>query len=479
MKHYIRAVWINGFWFVAVLGVGTVMASPQLLSLDEYLLQVQRGNQSVRASVEIGAGAEMRSSEAALMFQPTLNAGAQWYDDAKPSATSAFTGDKMTIDSLSLGVSEMTSFGLSGKFSYSFNYTQLRNPNPMFVSQPQYYEMSPKLEVNFPLWRNFFGREMRAAQELQQAQALATSYVEKFKNKLAMAEAEGTYWRLALAREGVKVTRESVERATKIRDWNAGRVKIQLADKADLLQAQALLEARNFELQMALDELQAASRAFNTMRGAEASDVSEQVQTLDHVAIQSLSIPQKPEVREDLKAAEQQERLLAANAQMNQEKNKPNLNLFGSLAMNGRDVGVGSSVSESFGTHHPTYAAGISLTMPFDVGTLSQVRDGYAREAEGARLAYSRKLFEQDRDWADLTAKLADAKKRFDLSISIEGAQKLKLDHEKDRLTRGRTVTFQVLMFEQDYASAQLNRIRAQADILRTVAMMKTYGSSK
>ncbi len=470
---------VTGLCLIGAFAVGAASASTPLLSLDEYLVQVQRGNQSVRASLETGTGAEMRSSEAALMFMPILNAGVQWYDDAKPSATSVFTGDKMTVDSFSLGVSEMTSFGLSGKLSYSFNYTQLRNPNPMFVPQPQYYETTPKLEVSFPLWRNFSGQEMRAAQELQQAQALATSYVERFKNKLAMAEAEGTYWRLALAREGVKVTRESVERATKIRDWNAGRVRVQLADKADLLQAQALLEARNFELQMALDELQAASRAFNTMRGADTSDVSETVQTLDGVAMQSLSIPLKPEVREDVKAAQQQERLLASNARMNQEKNKPNLNVFGSLAMNGRDVGAGSSVSESFGTHHPTYAAGVALTMPFDVGTLNQVRDGYAKEAEGARLSYSRKLYEQDRDWVDLSAKLGDAKKRFELSTSIERAQKLKLDHEKDRLTRGRTVTFQVLMFEQDYAQAQLNRIRAQADILRTVAMMKTYGSSK
>lgn len=449
------------------------------LGLNDYLTQVRNGNTGIRASEMTSGGAITRSGESALIFSPALTLTTQWYNDAKPSSTSIFTGDKMTVDSFNLGINQMTNFGLNAKLGYSLNYTSLQNTNPLFVTQPKYYEASPSLELSYPFLRNGFGREMRATRNLLEAQALASSYGERFKTKMTLAEAEGAYWRLALARETVKVTGESVERAQKIRDWNSRRVNMQLADKADLLQAEALLQARKFELETARDEEDAARRAFNTMRGMETSDVTEELNRVDNVTIDAISLPERAEMRDDVLAAREQEKLLASNASIGREKNMPNLDLFGSIAMNGRDDLLGKTTSESFGTNHPTYVAGVKFSMPLDIGTLSDARRGYMMELEGASLAFQRKLFEQERDWQDLNRKLADAKKRLLLAMAIEEAQKEKLLHEKERLHRGRTVTFQVLTFEQDYDTAQLNRIRTQAEILRIIAQMKTYGSDK
>jgi hypothetical protein len=39
-------------------------------------------------------------------------------------------------------------------------------------------------------------------------------------------------------------------------------------------------------------------------------------------------------------------------------------------------------------------------------------------------------------------------------------------------------VTFQVLSFEQDYATAQMTKIRATADVLRIAAQLKTFDSN-
>ena len=108
--------------------------------------------------------------------------------------------------------------------------------------------------------------------------------------------------------------------------------------------------------------------------------------------------------------------------------------------------------------------------MPLDLGTLSDTRGGYSREAEGATLTFQRRVYEQERDWADLSSKFSDSKRRYQLPAGMESVQKEKYEHERDRLSRGRTVTFQVLQFEQDYRNAQLSRIRAQADVLMLVA---------
>ena len=75
----------------------------------------------------------------------------------------------------------------------------------------------------------------------------------------------------------------------------------------------------------------------------------------------------------------------------------------------------------------------------------------------------------------DLLAQLTEGKRKLDLARKIETVQKNKLDLERDRHKRGRTTTYQVLLFEQDFASSQLSRIRAEAELLRILAQMKTF----
>mgnify|MGYP001046760359 CR=1 FL=1 len=47
-----------------------------------------------------------------------------------------------------------------------------------------------------------------------------------------------------------------------------------------------------------------------------------------------------------------------------------------------------------------------------------------------------------------------------------------------ERLLRGRTTTFQALNFEQDYASAQLLRLRTQAEVLQLTAQLNAFRSN-
>ena len=59
----------------------------------------------------------------------------------------------------------------------------------------------------------------------------------------------------------------------------------------------------------------------------------------------------------------------------------------------------------------------------------------------------------------------------------MEKLQKEKMLNEQDRLKRGRSTTYQTLVFEQDYAQAQALRIRVQTEILAYHNQLKLYGS--
>lgn len=473
-----------GFASVGLAAVGLapgVSSAASTLSLAQYIEQVSSQNQGVQASARAAEGARARSAEADLVLSPVFFANFQLLTD-KSASTSAIQRDRLIANGYTAGVSKAFDFGLTAKLSYAVNYTQLDGAVLTGATTPtsfSYHDAKPALELSQSLWRNAWGTETRAAMEASRSAALATHHVESFRVKAALAEAEGTYWRLALARETVAVQRESLERGVKLRDWASRRSQAGLGDRSDFLQSQAALEVRRLELQAALDEQLAASRAFNSARGIDSEEVAESLVELDPRLIGELarSAPPRSAMREDTLSALEASRAQAAAADLGAERNTPDFQLYASLALNGNDPALGPAVGESLGTSRPTGLLGVRLSIPLDVFTARDVRSGYRSERIGAELLAERRYFEQERDWKDLSSRLAESKTRFELAGRIEKIQKEKLDLERERLNRGRTTTYQLLLFEQDFAAAQLSRIRAQADVLRLLATLKTYSS--
>ena len=464
-----------GFVATPALARGPAEAGP-VLSLGQFLDQVKGRHDGVRASQNASAGARERSREGELLTTWTGIGSAQYISDSTPSSSLSIGSTQATA--FSLGVSKLTDFGLTAKATYSLTNSNLSNvPAALagFVGATSTYTGRFQVDFTQALWRNWGGAETRASQKAIQSAALLTSYSEAFKIKAALAEAESTYWRLALARETVAVTRETLARSEKIRDWNKQRAELNLADRSDYIQAEAAVNLRQLELESALDEERAAAHAFNTLRGIDSSEVREFIQPVDFTLEGSTRVPERGEMREDVMAAREQSRLADANASAGQEKNKPSLNAFVSAASAGKDASLGTSVSNSLSASTAYLAAGLSLTAPLDFGLLGDTRGGYRREQLAAEQNYSRKLFEQDRTWTDLVAQLIEGRHRLDLAKKIESVQKTKLELERDRHRRGRTTTYQVLLFEQDYATAQLSRIRAEAQLLSILAQMKTF----
>ena len=96
-----------------------------------------------------------------------------------------------------------------------------------------------------------------------------------------------------------------------------------------------------------------------------------------------------------------------------------------------------------------------------------------------ADLNFKRKKFETEKELQDLMKSLEDAKARLELTKKMEKLQQEKLSYEKERLFKGKTVTYQVLQFEIDFANSQLMRLREEARIIGILASLKTYRSEK
>ncbi|HUP56122.1 MAG TPA: TolC family protein, partial [Bdellovibrionota bacterium] len=443
------------------------------LTLDQFLDQVRKGNQAYRAQAQSSAGALERSGEGRLLLSPTLFANVQLAEDAKLPTLPFFSYDSITANSYSLGLSQTTTFGLTARVSYNAAYT---NYNGGSFAGFRFHDAAPRIELTQSLWANGFGAGTRASVEAAEAQALAQHFGQRFESRLSLAEAESAYWRLATARQLVDVAERTLKRAEKIAEWSSRRARLQLADRADALQSQAALESSRLSFQSARDEAEVAARALNLARGVDSSEVAEELLALEPDQIEKIEAPRRVDARDDVKAASEQARAASAAAESGLQRDQPTLDLFASYAMNGRAAGISDAFSDSWSSGRPTAAVGLRFQAPLAFGTASDARAGWRKEQIAAEELHARRRFEEQTGWKDLSTRLEQSRRRFALAREVERAQGRKVEAERSRLERGRSTTYQVLLFEQDYSQAQLARIRAQSEVLALVAQMKLYG---
>jgi len=463
-------------------GSSTTSAFAAPLPLDEYLSQVRSDNPGVRAADETSRGALLRSREARLVFAPQLSATAQVLSDARPQLNS-FAPEKTTGSSFTFGLSQQFAFGAQARLGYQLSHVRLHvNPAATgFYNTTDYFDAIPSLELAVPLLRNFGGSESRAQQELVEAAALATHYGEAHHARMLLLEAELAYWRLAAGREVVEVQERTLSRTKFLREWAAKRVRFNLGDRSDLLQADAAHRFRELELQAARDEERAAEQGFNSIRGrepgAKVEPLAPLAQARAEIAPEWKTLSEPPRPREDLLASEQARRLSSGQAEQAAERNRANLELFGQAQLNGRSGTASDALSSGFSLDKRTASVGVRLVSSLNFGAKSDARDGAEREQAAASMAFERRRFEQKQEFLDLRSRLAEAQARLGLARELEKLQEEKVTHERNRLQRGRSTTFQLIQFEADYSTAQLARLRAQFEVIQLVARLNTFGA--
>ena len=450
-------------------------ATEETLSLDRYLEEVKTSHQGLLASELTRQGGQERSNEGGLTLSPFFFASAQHTHDERPTLSGPIYGDKTLSDAFTFGFSKLFDFGLQSRLYYTVTNTGIFGADPAYITQPQFYANGLTLELTQSLWKNFLGKSTRATVDALNSEAKALNFNQAFEVKSILADAESKYWRLALAQETVRVQEESLERTKTIRDFYARRVRLQLADRADLLQSEAALKERDLNLQTALDSERVAKRAFNASRNLDSDEVSEHLPPPAPTELNALTIPERMEKREDVKAAEETVHASVAQDQISKDQYLPDLQLVFVGSTNGRDPNFQPTWDQSLTSAHPYTSVSLQLNIPLNVGGVSAVRSGYEKEMQGAQLTYERRLFDQENDWKDLVQKFNESKRRLLISLDLEKAQLSKLQQEKRRRSQGQSTTYQVFLFEQDFLSAQLSRIQTEAQILDLSSMMKTY----
>lgn len=450
-------------------------------SLDQYLEEVRRFSPDVQAGGLNRRGAELRENEGSLLYAPTLGLTAAYVDDQRYTTAPVFMGTRSVAQTAGLTLSQLTSWGMAAKFSYNLTATNVSGATALPV--PIYTILEPRLEITQSLWSNGFGAGTRAQKAVTDASNRMTAFTETFKLKQLVLRAELAYWRLAFSRRTVEIQREVLNRSKTLLEWVSGRTRLNLSDRSDLLQVQAAYQLRKMELASAEDEERVAALEFNKVRGKEGREVVEKLVLASASSLRGLNVPGEtadhpPHPREDVLAARAGEEAGVANNVLAQERNRPTLDVSLSYGGNGLDPTFGSAFSQSWNFSHPYAALQLKFSMPLAFGRQSDIREGYELGKRASGFLAAKADLDAAQEWRDLTRGLSDVRKRLALAEELAQLQRTKLEYERDRLRRGRSVTSQIIQFEQDYLQSELNLVRVSSEMLRVFAQLKLFGGS-
>lgn len=446
------------------------------ITLNEYINQVKQENLGYKGQREQSEGAALKSREADLMFTPQLFAEAVVGHDGKPNTPAMY--DEVKSQNYSLGFTQQFKFGLQGKLYYDLSRTEFVNATAA-INPSKYWSAAPKVELTMPIWGGGFGRTAAANEEVARQQNIAEQYTSEGQALNILIGAEAAYWRLAAWQDVVRIQEQAMKAAQNILDYVSKKQRMNLGENADTVQARALVEGRTLELQVARNEAAEAQRSFNKFLNRDLLTPVDSLQTLDYATLENLELPkERPGVRADVHALEAQLAAAKAASVLARERNRPSLNIFGNYAMHGREDELNEAMKAAGKGDRDTAFIGLRFNMPLNFSATADVKDGAAKAERAAEMNRQYALYAQDADWTNLVRNVSDLRDNLKLLARIESAQKAKLETERTRLRQGRTTTYQVLLFEQDYSQAALSRAKSAAGILGLQAQIKLYQNS-
>lgn len=469
MKNY---KWIS----LSILFPTIALAQVSPLTLENYLGQVSQNSPSLQSTTLLEEASVELENEGNHLYAPSLFANYAHVYDKRPTLIPAFQGNKTVQDIVSVGVREETPFGLQGSVFYNSNTSTIYGVDPLFYPQPHLNVQSMNLELRQSLLRNGFGRSTRAMVSSKNAMNQVAQFDQKFQKKVLLAEAENRYWQLSIARTFVAIQQNSLDRTNQFHKINAKRANLNLIDKADFVASEAALKQRELELKNAQDQEKVAARKFNESRGVNSDQVSDTLIPASPEFIEKLPEFKKAALREDVRAAQAAIEVERSGAISARDERLAQFDVFANFSTNGLNPAWEDALDQTFDNNNPAITVGANLNVPLDFSKNNKVRKAYAKKIQGAQRSYQQTLLEQDTSWVILNQQWADSKNRLNMALDLKKIQSTKLEKERQRLSNGRSTTYQVFLFEQDLLNAELLILQTQQLALNIYAQMRTYG---
>lgn len=462
-------------------------SAQEILTLDNYLKQVEENNSEVKAIDLAIESLGKKILELDMVYSPYLSADYNYTNDKSGSSFgSSLNANEITAHSLNLSAGKKFVSGASLTCGYMSSKASLDLAEPLKLGNNNLYsftayDMKPFVRIEQSLLRDYKGGVTLYGIKKAKASVLSGQYMQIFKKQQIYFKAKSAYWSLALAREILIFRNASLRRTEELLKWNENRVKLDLADKADLLQAQVGCKLRKLNCQMSEEDIVKASRDFNELLGIKSDIVNEELEKISAKteAYSNIAALKKSGERADLLSAKV---LYESSLYAEKEtyyRSLPEISVYGMYSLHGLDFDYYNSWKQTTGFEKPAYTIGFSFIVPLDYKTLFKVRDGYKKDFLSAKESLKKIELSASNDWENILKSWINTKTRIALAKEIKDIQEQRVVNEQKRLEKGRTTTFLLLNAENDLDDAILNLYRLNFEELITNAQAEMYNTQE
>jgi outer membrane protein TolC len=440
------------------------------MDLNQFLQQVGSKHRGLQALEKQKEAAGFRRESGDIGLSPVLTAQVRRLDDKKPNYLGALRLDRTESTEYTLGLSKKFSSGTSAQLSVTTGESTVEatsfDPPPPSTLAQTFGVSSLGISLSQSLWKDAFGRATRLRQEREGVVEAGEKESYNLQQKQVLIEAESAYWDYLYLKEELAQRKDSLERARRIESWVRRRVSNGIGDEADLYNAQGLVANRELQLLAASDDLVAAEKKIKDL--LELGDKEPLPELTGDLAasrnLEQMSTGRGRRLRLDsyLAVLEAKTRALAADEV--EDAYRPDLVLEGQYKTNAVESTMSEANNKISNTDTPTSAVALRLSWALDGDLKNAARQTARSEALAAALRKERKILESDSSWTEINRRHSELTKKIQAAAAASLVQTKKANAERDKLSKGRTITSQVITAEEDAAEAQLTLSKLRAE---------------
>lgn len=461
------------------LAAGAAAAEPVDLATALAAARANAVELAIPAAERQAAAADAAAVAAA--YDVILFADAQWAQD-RSEQSSIFAGDRRDRSGVGLGVRKLfpSATLLEAKIAYQRDRTAFPAAGTAALDVSQFLAFNPayqttlELRVAQPLWRNWAGRELKLQQQLADTGVVSPQLQQRLEAQVVQAQTEQMYWTLAALEAQIDLARELIAKTRQFALLMERRTQFGRADQVDVASAQALLVAREgalLNLEVAAEDLRRRLRI--RLDPAAPPATGETPRLVDPAVLMQPKSPLPAATRDEALAYALENRIdlqlleagrtpLRLQAQLVEERTKPDVRLFGQVGSNGLEgVGLEALTDSVDDGRHISYAVGIAAEFNLERTEYSAAQAALAARQATIDARRQAILVDIKREIELAYAQMEAAKRKRMQAERAVASLTAKRDAEAAKFRQARSEEIAVLSFDLEALAARSDLIVA------------------
>ncbi len=336
------------------------------------------------------------------------------------------------------------------------------------------------------LWRDSFGRAttLRRRGEEQELESRRAALM--YEKQLVLIDLESMYWDFITLQQEEQIRTSNLQTSRELLKWMQKRVNQLTAEKADILQVQALVSGQELDLITVQNQIASLTTLLQSaLPQMKMEDFKVSTETLTKERpLRSLvyGTAEAPPQRWDMLSSRALAQQAETEAKQVRERLKPLFDVYVGYGQNGIANTFDTAWSDASNARYSGTRVGVNLSVPLHRGLANKQWKAVQLQAEARQLEAKNQMRNSEFGWVDLERRQKVLQSQTQEANRLSEFQNKKVAEERRRYKIGRSTLFQLVSFEIEAAQAaarrltffaELHKVESQARLFTTETLQK------